>query len=1158
VHRAGIIHRDLKPSNLVLRKGSPAEVVLIDFGVARRLEGHTGVTETSALVGTPHYMAPEQASGARTIPPAADVFALGCIFYECLTGVHPFRAAQIAGVLARILFDTPEPPSSFNASIPASWSELVLRMLAKRAEDRPADGDALLLELSKLPEAPDAPSAGPGRNEARAEGGDQVLVCAVLANLPASVDEPDGSADEYQSISEMLGGLDCPIARLADGSWLMTVLPRASATDQVRIAARSAMALRERVPGARIAIATGRAPLRAAAHVGEAVDRAAQLLDSTPSSGAIRLDSVTAGLLGERFVTETRESMTLLTAEVSELDSSRPLLGKPTPCVGRELELTQLESLIAGSVEEASPKAAVVIGPPGIGKSRLRHEFLRRVRERYPRAVALVGYGDPMNAGSPYVLLGDALRRYAEIRVGDAPEVARGAITERLCRHVPDDARARVAQFLGEVMGVHFPSESSPPLLAARADARVMGEQIALAFADWAAAECAEHPLVIVLEDVQWGDVLTVKLLESTLRQLGSGRVFVLALGRPELEQSFPQLFGPARALSMTLGALGKKASERLVRGALGESVEQDSVDRIVRSAAGNALFLEELVRASAGGKSGEVPETVLAMLQARLSRLEPEPRALLRAASIFGETFWATGVERVCAAWSKLEDPSRWLSQLVLAEIIESHRVSRLPGHAEYGFRHALVRDAAQSLLTDSDRWSGHRAAGTFLEEAGEVDAMVLAHHADEAGDSERATRFWSLAARSSLANRDIEEALARAELGIARGAGGETRGELLAVKCAAYYALGRLSDAADTGVLALGSVLRGGSTWCSTVEKLLQVFPNLGQPRRSQALQDELLRTTPTPDARMDYLRVMQAQLFTYALGADRERGEACLQGIAKLGSEDSYDVVTRGHAKLWRCIYSFLLGREPLKSIELCDAAIVALRESRVTYRVSFAYTLRSSADWCLGDLEQAERDGLEAYALGKESNDEYHAALGNYYVALALSEQPERFAEAERFAAGVRPGIGPLDEPLWLSLTSRIALTRGDFGAAEAGARKARAALLVLPPWGLLSSSQLLEALVHLGRADEAASIAREDLVLMDRIGSPMFTEIPFRVAVAIALNASGDASGARASLAIALRELDARAAAIPELRRRELFLARRENRRALELARELGA
>jgi hypothetical protein len=76
--------------------------------------------------------------------------------------------------------------------------------------------------------------------------------------------------------------------------------------------------------------------------------------------------------------------------------------------------------------------------------------------------------------------------------------------------------------------------------------------------------------------------------------------------------------------------------------------------------------------------------------------------------------------------------------------------------------------------------------------------------------------------------------------------------------------------------------------------------------------------------------------------------------------------------------------------------------------------------------------------------------------------------------------------------------------------------------------------------------------------MERIGSPMFTEIPFRVAAAIALNASGDGPGARASLAIALRELDARAAAIPELRRRERFLERRENRRARGLARELGA
>jgi hypothetical protein len=1063
-------------------------------------------------------------------------------------------------VLARILYDPPEAPNPLEPSITAAINELVLGMLAKRPGERPADGQALVAELDhlRLASAPtDDARFGP---KSSVDVGDQVLVCVVLAKVPGSLGESDTAASQFDSIGALMHGFDCPLARLADGSWLMTIPPRVSAVDQVRIATRSAMALRERLPAARVAIATGRAPLRSLAPVGEAVDRAAQLLESNPPSGVIRLDSVTAGLLDTRFVTEMRDGVAHLTGEVANLDESRPLLGKPTPCVGRELELTQLESLVASSIDDASPKAAVVMGPPGIGKSRLRHELSRRVRERYPATALIVGYGDPMTAGSPYVLLADALRRYAEIRAVDDLNAARDAIRARLCRNVDAAQRNRVAEFLGELAGIPFPDESSPPLLAARADARVMSEQIALAFSDWVAAECARYPLVIVLEDVQWGDALTARLLESALRELRDGCLFVLALGRPEIEHTFPQLFGTSRALSMTLAALGKKAAERLVRGALGDGVSDDSVDRIVEAAAGSPLFLEEIVRAAASGRPAEVPETVLAMLQARLSRLEPGARALLRAASVFGETFWDTGVAEVCSAWSQLDEPRRWFAELVAAEIVEQHRTSRFPGHAEYGFRHALLCDAARSLLTDTERRSGHRAAGAFLQRAGEADAMVLAHHADEAAEAERATGFWLSAARSSLAKRDIDAALSRAEQGIGRGARGEVLGELLAVKCAALYALGRLVEAADAGVPALELVTRGGASWCSTIEKLLQVFPNAGDSVRAELLADALLSTVPPAEARMDYVRVTHARVFAHAITGQRARGEAWLERIAKLGAnEDSYDVVTRGHARLWRCCFSFLLGRDPLRSLELADKAIEDLLRSRMIYRVSFAHTLRSSMYWSLGDLEQAERCGLEAYSLAKESNDDFHAALGSWYVALALAEQPvpEKLEKAQRFAEGVRPAIGPLDEALSLALTARIALTRNDLAGAEADARKARAPLLALPPWGLYASAHLLEALVRLGRAADAAAIAREDIELMDRVGSPMFTEILFRVSAGEALLADGDRARAHESLAIALREIALRAAAIPDTLGRERFHARYENRRALELARALG-
>src|SRR5690606_2391513 len=92
-HRRGIVHRDLKPSNVFLREGRSDGATLLDFGVARRMRDARGPqTRTGALIGTPNYMAPEQASGDRAIGPAADVFALGCMLYECLIGAPPFVA----------------------------------------------------------------------------------------------------------------------------------------------------------------------------------------------------------------------------------------------------------------------------------------------------------------------------------------------------------------------------------------------------------------------------------------------------------------------------------------------------------------------------------------------------------------------------------------------------------------------------------------------------------------------------------------------------------------------------------------------------------------------------------------------------------------------------------------------------------------------------------------------------------------------------------------------------------------------------------------------------------------------------------------------------------------------------------------------------------
>jgi eukaryotic-like serine/threonine-protein kinase len=1177
VHARGVIHRDLKPSNLFLCNRSAAELVLLDFGVARRLSSETRVTASTTILGTPHYMAPEQASSVRDIRPAADVFSLGCIFYECLTGRHPFDAPQLFGVLGRILFDNPEPVTALRPDVPAPWAALLTRMLAKASTQRPADGGELLRELALLPlphsngEPAGAMVAGPtdgqaGTDEppvletpaARRDSSDQVLVCALLAIVPGSGAEAAGSAPWFESIQSAMNRFGCPIERLADGSLLATVLPRSSATDQVRVAASCALQLRERLPRARIAMATGRAMLRGTMRVGDAIDRAARLLDGAGVAEGIHLDEVSAGLLDSRFATVTRDGQVLLIAERPDLDESRLLLGRPTPCVGRELELIQLESLMSSAVEDGRPRVAVVTGAPGIGKSRLRHELVRRLQDRHPDCAILIGQGDPLNAGSPYLLIGDALRRHAGIRAGAEPTEARAAIAGQLCRNIDPAARRRVAEFLGELCGVSFDADDSPPLQAARADHRIMSEQISAAFFEWLAAECGAQPVLLVLEDAHWGDALTVKALENCLRDLERGRVYVIVLGRPELDQTFPDMLARHRNLSLSLRALAPKACELLVRDVLGDSVGGDTLAKLVRLAGGNALFLEELIRAAADGKAGEIPETVLAMLQARLSRLSSEERLVLRAASVLGETFWQGGVTRICEAWGFPGAPEPCLVRLTELELLARQRTSQYAGDMEYAFRHSLVCEAAHGLSTEQDSRAGHRAAGQWLEEMGETSGVVLARHAELAADHARAIDCYARAAEHSLSQYDFGEALQRAERGIQCGAQGQALGMLRVVKVSALRSMSRWSEAAEVGFSALELLSPGSVYWCAAVEQLLQVLPHLGEFERSGALSDELLRVVPVPEARPSYLRALDGQLLGLAVSGAYARGQACLDFIEKQNRESGeQDALTQGSAGLWRAFFSFMLGDDLPLALAAAQQSVRDLGQAQVLYRLTRAHTTEGFIWWGLGDSEKSEQATARGKAIADQVRDVYQGALASWYRSVSLAEQtdPAKLEEAEKcaralVAAGVNVGFA---SSAYRIVTARVALTRGDWTTAEADGRTARAGLVRLPPFWLMACAHLLTALARQGRGKEAAELATEDLQRLDRLGCPVCSEVLFRVAAAEALFEGDQIPAAHVALREALQRIEVRSSKIADADMKRSYLGREENRRAFDLA-----
>jgi serine/threonine protein kinase len=170
-HQAGLVHRDLKPANVLLAapaEGCPGGTSLgvpkvSDFGTARFLGGGAGLTASGVVLGTPSYIAPEQAAGSKEVGPAADVYGLGAILYECLTGQVPFRSESWFDTLRQVVQQPPTPPRQLRAEVPADLEAVCLRCLAKAPGDRYPSAQALAEDLASFlaGQALAPPPAGP-------------------------------------------------------------------------------------------------------------------------------------------------------------------------------------------------------------------------------------------------------------------------------------------------------------------------------------------------------------------------------------------------------------------------------------------------------------------------------------------------------------------------------------------------------------------------------------------------------------------------------------------------------------------------------------------------------------------------------------------------------------------------------------------------------------------------------------------------------------------------------------------------------------------------------------------------------------------------------------------------------------------------------------
>ncbi|MBK9265802.1 MAG: protein kinase [Polyangiaceae bacterium] len=736
-HDRGITHRDLKPSNIILRKSRIDNPAIVDFGVARWLGRSIQMTRTGMLIGTPGYMAPEQARGQGDIGPSADVFALGCMLYQCLTGKPPFAGDHITAVLTKVLFEEVPPMRFHRPDTPPRLDTLLSRMLLKDATERPRDARALLAELDALDmDAPGTAVTTLTHLHARKALTDAelALYCLVLATPERS----DGwtvsnstirapFASETNWPRETLERLGVQLESLADGSLAIVVGKGASAKEQAVTAARCALLLLERNPSAQVTLVTGRGVLgpRGGVPEGEVFERASALLRdraianiATPTPRGIWIDETTASVLGPGYDIERTPKSIVLTGIDTEFGKDQSPLGDALSCIGREREIGQLLSTLDGVIEDERNAAVVMTSPPGMGKSRLLRAFLDRVRKDRSHVTVLHGRGDPSRSDANHGVLAHALRELADVHPDDSKAEAQRKLEVRLgaCMSLTNRSVA-----LDPVLEVCLSPESMRDVPA--------GFESGLRA--WISAECARHPMVLAVDDFHWVDASTIRFIEGILRSAPDMPLFVVTTQRVAVEPR-ASLPWQGRAQELRLSGLSKRAAERFVRTVLGHDAEADIVARLVRDAGGNPLFLEELVRAFSSGNQDETPAALLAILQARIQHLSAGARRALRAASLFGHTFWRRGVAFLLGLDRSTDDRTvgRWLDELLDAELIELHADSRFPDDTEYAFRSGHVRDAANGLLTDGDRDLGRALVGVFLEQAGEDDVAVLAGH--------------------------------------------------------------------------------------------------------------------------------------------------------------------------------------------------------------------------------------------------------------------------------------------------------------------------------------------------------------------------------------------------------------------------------------------
>jgi predicted ATPase/class 3 adenylate cyclase len=773
---------------------------------------------------------------------------------------------------------------------------------------------------------------------------------------------------------------------------------------------------------------------------------------------------------------------------VGARDAGRRL---PTPFVGRRAEIEQLLAALERAEKEQAPSLVTIVGVPGIGKTRLVSELADLVAAREPEPLWLQGRALSYGEETAFWALGEMVRTLAGILRTDAPEATDEKLRRVLEAALPDETEAdRAGDYLR-------------PLVGLAASSHLRGNRRSEAFAAWRRfleGLARDRPAVLVFEDLHWADEGLLEFVDHLAGRSTVAPLVLICTARRELLDRHPGWGGGhAGSELIELAPLSSAQTVELAAGLLGQDRIPGAVEAALTSRAeGNALYAEEfarmlvdrgLLRRSTEGWELEheqlpVPESVQAIIAARIDALPADEKSLLQEAAVVGRACWVGALEALNGLPRYVLDER--LRALDRKEFLRREPRSAVAEETQYAFRHVLVRDVAYSQIPRLRRAEAHRAAAEWIEALAperEDQIDLLAHHYLSALELAHAAGVGSeeLAERARLALRDAGD---RATELNAFGSAARLYDEALRlwpeidedyaqVRFCLGKALFQLGTGADTLAAARVELLeRGDTASAAEAEALLGVLVHR-EGRSEEALEHveqavSLLEAEPVSTAKAQVLAMLAGVLLDEKLARDAlvmaeelEADELTAHALSTLGFARGTSGDFGGLEDLERAVEV-----APADSFEHIRA--LSLLASLLAHKGELARSVALSQE----ALDAAAKFGSPTVIRFLEAERVAGAYWnGQWEAALEL---------ADDFADAADAGLRHYGEILCRQVRAQIRLARGDVDGALEDAEKGLAAARTTADPQSLFPALAVQAwvLCRAGRRDEAGSVVDE--------------------------------------------------------------------------------